>query len=421
MSPRRSAGPAVRGEAEPGRDRAAPPGGAPDTDDPAVAGLEVYIVGGAVRDALLGRTAGDRDWVVVGASPEIMAARGFTPVGGDFPVFLHPRTHEEYALARTERKSGRGYRGFVFHAGPDVTLEDDLRRRDLTVNAIARAPDGALIDPLDGAADVRARVLRHVGPAFVEDPVRLLRLARFAARFHDFSIAPETMALCRALVRDGEVDALVPERVWQEFAKGLMTGHPGRMLDVLAECGALGRVAPGLVWRADVANGLARGAARGLDLAGRYALLCRGSAPGLQDRLRAPSACRDLARLLPGVLERLARMADADADARTKPAGMPPGDAPMASAPDSGGPGAWLALLESCDALRRPDRFEALLAAADCVRGDVDPALWMRRLAAVRAVDAGAIARAAGGDAARIRDDLRAARLRALEGVRTGC
>ncbi len=357
-------------------------------NDPAVEGLEVYIVGGAVRDDLLGLPAGDRDWVVVGAGPEIMAARGFTPVGGDFPVFLHPRTHEEYALARTERKSGRGYRGFVFHAGPDVSLADDLRRRDLTVNAIARASDGTLIDPLGGSADVQARVLRHVGPAFVEDPVRLLRLARFAARFHDFSIAPETLDLCRALVRDGEVDALVPERVWQEFAKGLMTAHPGRMLDVLAECGALDRVAPGLAWHAAVADGLAQGAARGLDLAQRYALLCRDSAPELQDRLRAPSACRDLARLLPGVLERLVAV---------------PNDA-----------AAWLALLESCDALRRPERFEALLAAADCVLGGIDPAIWMQRLAAARAVDAGAIARAAGGDAARIRDDLRTARLQAL-------
>ncbi|MGB3426298.1 MAG: hypothetical protein WBF84_09150 [Castellaniella sp.] len=369
--------------------------------DPAVEGLEVYIVGGAVRDALLNLPAGDRDWVVVGAGPEIMAARGFTPVGGDFPVFLHPRTHEEYALARTERKSGRGYRGFVFHAGPDVSLADDLRRRDLTVNAIARAPDGTLIDPLGGVADVQARVLRHVGPAFVEDPVRLLRLARFAARFHDFSIAPETLDLCRALVRDGEVDALVPERVWQEFAKGLMTAHPGRMLDVLAECGALDRVAPGLAWHAAVADGLAQGAARGLDLAQRYALLCRASAPELQERLRAPSACRDLARLLPGVLEHLAGMAGVAAASGVP--GASPGD-----------PAAWLALLESCDALRRPERFEALLAAADCVRGDVGPAAWMRRLDAVRAVDAGAIARAAGGDAARIRDDLRAARLRVL-------
>lgn len=361
--------------------------------DPIIEGLDVYIVGGAVRDDLLGQAAGDRDWVVVGASPETMAARGFTPVGGDFPVFLHPQTHEEYALARTERKSGRGYRGFVFHAGPDVTLEDDLRRRDLTVNAIARAGDGTLIDPLGGVADVHDRVLRHVGPAFVEDPVRLLRLARFAARFHDFSIAPETLDLCRALVRDGEVDALVPERVWQEFAKGLMTDHPGRMFDVLAQCGALDRVAPGLVWNDTVANGLACGAGRGLDLAQRYALLCRFSAPGLQDRLRAPAACRDLARLLPGALDRLAGLRAVSAQ-----------DQPVA----------WLALLESCDALRRPDRFEALLAAAACVLDDIDRDCWAQRLAAVRAVDAGAIARAARGDPARIRDDLRAARLQAL-------
>ncbi|MGB6243246.1 MAG: CCA tRNA nucleotidyltransferase [Castellaniella sp.] len=359
--------------------------------DPALDGLDAYVVGGAVRDALLGRPAGDRDWVVVGATPEIMAARGFTPVGGDFPVFLHPQTHEEYALARTERKSGRGYRGFVFHAGPDVSLADDLHRRDLTVNAIARASDGALMDPLGGVADIHARVLRHVGPAFVEDPVRLLRLARFAARFHDFSIAPETLDLCRTLVRDGEVDALVPERVWQEFAKGLMTDHPGRMLDVLAECGALDRVAPGLVWNADVAAGLARGAALGMDLAQRYALLCRASASGLQDRLRAPSACRDLARLLPGMLARLSANADS--------------------------PSSWLDLLESCDALRRPDRCAALLAAAACVRDDVDLPVWARRLAAVRDVDAGAVARAAGGDPSRIRDDLRAARLRALTAI----
>src|SRR5690606_26248936 len=187
--------------------------------DPAIAGLDVYIVGGAVRDALLGGAAqdSDRDWVVVGATPEQMADRGFIPVGGDFPVFLHPRSKEEYALARTERKSGRGYKGFTFYTGTDVTLEDDLRRRDLTINAIAQAPDGRLVDPLGGRADIRDRIFRHVGQAFVEDPVRLLRLARFAARFPDFSIAPETMDLARRLVDEGEVDALVPERVWREM------------------------------------------------------------------------------------------------------------------------------------------------------------------------------------------------------------
>lgn len=367
------------------------PGAAEVASDPVLSGLDVYIVGGAVRDALLGLPAGDRDWVVVGATPEIMAARGFTPVGGDFPVFLHPQTHEEYALARTERKSGRGYHGFVFHAGQDVSLEEDLRRRDLTVNAIARAPDGALVDPLNGVADVQARILRHVGSAFTEDPVRLLRLARFAARFQDFSIAPETLDLCRILVRDGEVDALVPERVWQEFAKGLSTDHPGRMLDVLATCGALARVAPGLVWNTEVAAGLARSADRGQALDQRYALMCRASAPELQDALRAPSACRDLARLLPGVLNRLAGGAD--------------------------DPVACLDLLESCDALRRPDRCLDLLAAAACVMDGIDQSLWVRRLQAVRAVDAGAIARAAGGNVARIRDDLRMARLQALSAL----
>ena len=179
------------------------------TQDPATQGLQVYIVGGAVRDALPGLPAGDQDWVVVGATPEDMARRGFMPVGGDFPVFLHPRTKEEYALARTERKSGHGYKGFTFHTGVDVTLEDDLRRRDLTVNAIARKPDGELVDPLGGQADLRARVFRHVGEAFEEDPVRILRLGRFAARFADFSIAPETLALCRRMVEAGR-----PTRWW---------------------------------------------------------------------------------------------------------------------------------------------------------------------------------------------------------------
>ncbi|WP_322996003.1 hypothetical protein [Castellaniella sp.] len=389
-----------------------------DPQDPAIAGLEVYLVGGAVRDQLLGLPAGDRDWVVVGATPEIMAGRGFTPVGGDFPVFLHPRTHEEYALARTERKSGRGYHGFVFHAGQDVTLADDLQRRDLTVNAIAQTPDGRLVDPLGGAQDVQARVLRHVGPAFTEDPVRLLRLARFAARFADFSIAPETLALCQALVQDGEVDALVPERVWQEFAKGLMTLRPGRMLDVLSHCGALARVAPGLVWDASVAVGLARAAARNLSLAQRYALLCRASAPALQDHLRAPAACRDLARLLPGMLAQLGLMVVADAPLMAAAFGLTEAGAFSAATAASpiaaAGPQAWLALFESCDAMRRPDRCLTLLAAAACVIRGVDIAVWDQRLQAVRSIDAGAIAREAGGDAVRIREGLRQARLRVL-------
>lgn len=186
--------------------------------------MQIYMVGGAVRDKLLGRPVNDRDWVVVGATPEQMLALGYLPVGRDFPVFLHPETREEYALARTERKSGRGYRGFVVHSAPDVTLEEDLSRRDLTINAIAENTDGTsaegIFDPYSGAQDIEARVLRHVTDAFREDPVRILRVARFAARFTDFSVAPETMQLMREMVEHGEVDHLVPERVWQELARG---------------------------------------------------------------------------------------------------------------------------------------------------------------------------------------------------------
>ncbi len=203
-----------------------------------------YVVGGAVRDALLGLPQSDRDWVVVGATPQQLIGLGYKPVGKDFPVFLHPDTHEEVALARTERKTGPGYTGFSFHAAPEVTLEEDLARRDLTINAIARAEDGTLIDPFGGQADLQARVLRHVSPAFVEDPVRLLRLARLAARFPNFTVAPETMALLRQMVADGEVDALVPERVWQEVSRGLMSPVPSRMLGVLQGCGALHRLMP---------------------------------------------------------------------------------------------------------------------------------------------------------------------------------
>jgi tRNA nucleotidyltransferase (CCA-adding enzyme) len=195
--------------------------------------MQIFTVGGAVRDELLGLPVQDRDYVVVGGSPEKMLARGFRPVGKDFPVFLHPKTHEEYALARTERKAGHGYTGFSFHAAPDVRLEDDLARRDLTINAIARADDGTLTDPFGGVADLEARVLRHVGPAFIEDPVRILRVARFAARFTGFTVAPETLDLMRQMVTSGEVDHLVAERVWQEFAKGLMEAKPSRMIHVL--------------------------------------------------------------------------------------------------------------------------------------------------------------------------------------------
>ncbi len=206
--------------------------------------MEIYLVGGAVRDGLLGLSGSDRDWVVVGATPQAMLDLGYEPVGRDFPVFLHPVTHEEYALARTERKTAPGYRGFEVHAAPDVTLEQDLSRRDLTVNAMAQDPQGRLIDPFGGERDLRAGVLRHVTDAFREDPVRILRVARFTARFHTFHIAPETMALMREMVQAGEVDALVGERVWQELSRGLMTAHPARMIETLAECGALQRLFP---------------------------------------------------------------------------------------------------------------------------------------------------------------------------------
>jgi tRNA nucleotidyltransferase (CCA-adding enzyme) len=203
-----------------------------------------FIVGGAVRDALLDRPVNDRDWVVVGATPDEMTAAGFTPVGADFPVFLHPRSHEEYALARTERKTAPGYRGFVVHADPSVTLEQDLSRRDLTINAMAMTATGRLIDPFGGQRDLSARVLRHVSPAFAEDPVRILRVARFAARFSDFSVAAETLALMRDMVEAGEADALVPERVWQELSRGLMEARPSRMFELLREVGALRRLLP---------------------------------------------------------------------------------------------------------------------------------------------------------------------------------
>ena len=206
--------------------------------------MQIYTVGGAVRDELLGLPVQDRDFVVVGATPEDMVRQGFKPVGKDFPVFLHPETREEYALARTERKTARGYKGFQVYAAPEVTLEEDLARRDLTINAIAKDSAGNLIDPYHGVADIKAGILRHVSPAFAEDPVRILRVARFAARFAQFKIAPETVELMQAMVNNGEVDALVAERVWQEISRGLMEKTPSRMFEALRSCGALARLLP---------------------------------------------------------------------------------------------------------------------------------------------------------------------------------
>ena len=208
--------------------------------------MQVYIVGGAVRDELLGLPVKDQDYVVVGSTAEQMVAAGYRPVGKDFPVFLHPETHAEYALARTERKTAVGYKGFTVHASPEVKLEEDLARRDLTINAIAKSENGQLIDPFNGLADIQSKTLRHVSDAFAEDPVRILRAARFAARFSDFTVAPETNQLMQQMVAAGEVDALVPERVWQELAKGLMEQKPSRMFEVLRDCGALQKILPEL-------------------------------------------------------------------------------------------------------------------------------------------------------------------------------
>lgn len=365
--------------------------------DPALSGLQVYIVGGAVRDALLGRPAGDRDWVVVGATPEEMVSRGFIPVGGDFPVFLHPQTKEEYALARTERKSGRGYKGFTFYTGADVTLEEDLKRRDLTINAMAQSMAGKLVDPLNGVADLKARLFRHVGPAFEEDPVRILRLARFAARFTDFSVAPETLSLCQRMVSTGEVDALVPERVWQELSRGLMSEKPSRMLAVLKESGASARIMP--EWHESVrvarlvdeaATATMRTATdTGFPLSARYALLCleSESRAELATRLRVPTECADAARLLPVVLVGMVKHTPEDV----------------------------MSLLESCDALRKPERFSLLLETARLVRTDSEDMAdwWRRRLEAVLAVDAGAVAKAV-SEPAHIKQAVRAARLAVL-------
>ena len=368
--------------------------------------MRVYQVGGSVRDELLGLPVQDRDWVVVGADPEAMARLGYRSVGADFPVFLHPETHEEYALARTERKTAPGYKGFAFHAAPDVTLEQDLARRDLTINAMARDERGELVDPHGGEADLRAGVLRHVGPAFVEDPVRILRVARFAARF-GFAVAPETLRLMHRMVEDGEADALVPERVWQEIARGLMEKSPSRMLAVLRECGALARVLPEIdrsFSRPDAPERLAarleHAAERGYGLAVRFALLVldlpAGEADALAARLNAPHECRSLAAL--AVRERGISEARA-VDAQTA-----------------------LGLLERADAFRRPERLARLLEVAECDALAAGPASFAPRrtllaaLEAARNVDAAKIAREFPAD---ILEALRRARLAAIASLQS--
>ncbi len=368
------------------------------------------MVGGAVRDMLLGLPVQDRDWVVVGSTPEELVALGFLPVGKDFPVFLHPKTKEEYALARTERKTARGYRGFDVHAAPDVTLEQDLARRDLTINSIAAcalidwstgqfgtdfdAGISALIDPYGGQRDIQHKVLRHVTDAFAEDPVRILRVARFAARFTDFSVAPETMALMRHMVADGEANALVAERVWQELSNGLMQAQPSRMMHVLQACGALHKLLPELAWSAGADAVIDRAANAHAPLPVRFACLVTSSLnnsdpqqlesdpnlffaclvtsslinsdpqqlesdpnliqqlesdpnlikelSGLCDRLRVPIECRELGILVWREHVQVARSAALDADGLVQ-------------------------LLQRCDAFRRPQRFTQVLLACECV------------------------------------------------------
>ncbi len=342
--------------------------------------MKIYLVGGAVRDALMGLAGSDRDWVVVGGTPEALVAQGYQPVGRDFPVFLHPDTHEEYALARTERKTARGYHGFAVHAAPDVTLEEDLARRDLTINAIAQDEHGNRTDPYGGERDIAAKVLRHVTEAFREDPVRILRLARFAARFPDFTVAPETMALMREMVTEGEVDALVSERVWQELSRGLMGAQPSRMLQVLRECGALQRLLPevdklyGVPQRAEYHPEIDTGihlemvldasARMNVPLEVRFACLChdlgKGTTPAdvlprhlgheqrsekltraLCTRWRVPVDCKELAELVAREHGNIHQSLGFGAEA-------------------------VLRLLVRCDALRRPERFLLALQACEC-------------------------------------------------------
>ena len=400
-----------------------------------------FLVGGAVRDALLGRAVGDRDWVVVGSDVEAMRAAGYIAVGRDFPVFLDPVTHEEHALARTERKTAPGYHGFEFHADPGVTLEQDLARRDLTINAIAQDENGALIDPHGGRRDLAAKVLRHVSPAFAEDPVRILRLARFAARFTDFNVAEETRTLMRAMVANGEVDALVPERIWQEVSRGLMEAMPSRMFDVLRDCGALARVLPevdrlfGVPQRADFHPEVDTGVhlLMVLDMAARleaslpvrYACLGhdlgKGTTPEdvlphhlgheqrsvdlvrrMSERLRVDNPCKALAGVVAREHGNIHRSGEFGASAIVR-------------------------LLERCDALRRPDRFADALLACECdARGrlGLEESPYPQRtrlleaLRVVADVDATAVAEdaaARGLTGPAVGDAIHTARVRALD------
>jgi len=345
--------------------------------------VKIFTVGGAVRDELLGLPVKERDYVVVGATPEEMVRQGYKAVGKDFPVFLHPNSHEEYALARTERKSGRGYKGFTVYASPEVTLEEDLKRRDLTINAIARADDGTIIDPFGGRKDLAAGILKHVSEAFAEDPVRILRVARFAARF-GFAVHPETMALMRQMVDSGETDHLVAERVWQEFSKGLAEAHAEKMFEVLEESGLLRRNLP------EIARYPRRFAG---SLPARFTLLTwpleEAQIETLSNRVRAPNEVRDLALTAARCRPKLRNSA---------PAGL-------------------LDLFKTADAFRRPERFAELLEVTQLAEPGIDKARIERSLRAAASVDAGAIAAnaAAPGEIPKLLDQ---ARMSAIGAVR---
>ena len=401
--------------------------------------MKVYQVGGSVRDRLLGLPVKDHDWVVVGATPEEMRAAGYKPVGADFPVFLHPETHEEYALARTERKTAPGYTGFVFHASPEVTLEEDLRRRDLTINAMALDEAGNLIDPWHGKEDLDARLLRHVSPAFVEDPVRVLRVARFAARFAPlgFTIAPETLTLMREMVGNGEVDALVPERVWAETERALAEDRAAVFFEVLRECGALARIFPEIdrlfgvpqpaEHHPEIDTGvhtlmvLTQAVRLSPDTRVRFAALVhdlgKGTTPpeewpkhyeheergvplvkALCQRLRTPREYRDLAVLVARYHLHYHRAAELRPDT-------------------------LLRTLNALDAFRRPERFAQWLLACEADsrgrtgyedRDTPQTGLWQRAFAAAAAIDtAPLVARGLEGTA--IRDELQRLRIEAIK------
>ncbi len=432
--------------------------------------MQIYLVGGAVRDALLGLPVKDRDWVVVGATPEALTAQGFLPVGKDFPVFLHPQTHEEYALARTERKTAPGYHGFAVHAAPDVTLEEDLARRDLTINSIAVSAHstrarglfdthmvanpaawhagGTLVDPFGGQQDIRRKVFRHVTAAFREDPVRILRVARLAARFADFTVAPETLQLMRDMVRSGEVDHLVPERVWQELARGLMENTPSRMFEVLRDCGALARLLPevnalwGVPQRAEYHPEIDTGihlmlvldmSARlqtslGVRVACLFHDLGKGTTPAhllprhlgheersarllkpICERLRVPTDCRELADVVAREHGNIHRSGELN-------------------------PAAIVRLLERCDALRKPQRFKDIVLACECdARGRLgltespypQGARLLAALSAAQGVATNLIAASAmesGSSGLKIGELIHAARVEAVRAMRlTAC